>query len=158
MIPYVSGNIQMNKPDNHHKTNKASFKHCLKGTVTDRLLLILMLFAIGLLWFEIQKQLSHGLPTAYVYHQQRLLAEYPIPTDDTIIHVPAMGELGESDIEISKKGVRFVSSPCTTHHCTLAGHKAYAGSVLACVPNHIMVVVRGSSQGNEHTTFDAVAE
>ena len=148
----------MNTPDNHHKANTGSFLHCLKGNVADRLLLVFMLLCTFLLWFEIQKQLSQGTPTAYIYHQQRLLAEYLIPTDESIIQVPANGEIGESNIEISKHGIRFVSSPCTTHHCTLSGYKSHAGSVLACVPNHIMVVVRGSPQGTEAGNFDAFAE
>ena len=145
--------------DNHLKTNKGSFMHCLKGSVADRLLFFFMVLVIGMLWFYIQQQLSHGLPTAFVYHQERLLAEYPLPTDETIIHVPAMGELGESDIEISKQGARFVSSPCSTNHCTLAGHKSHAGSVIACVPNHIMVLIRGTSKNDDNVmSFDAVAE
>ena len=68
-------------------------------------------------------------------------------------------EFGVSDIEISKAGIRFVSSPCTTHHCSLAGTKKYAGSVIACVPNHIMVVLRGfDEKSDKNNYFDAITE
>ena len=131
--------------------------HCLKGSVADRLLFFFMILSIGVLWFYIQQQLGQGIPTAYVYHQHQLIAEYPIPTDERVIHVHALGEIGDSEIEISKEGIRFLHSPCSTHHCTLAGQKSHAGSVLACVPNHIMVTIRGRS-ATETITFDAVAE
>lgn len=149
----------MIKQDNHHKTNKGSFIECLKGTGADRLLLFLLLLGIIWLWFQINQTLAQGVPTAYVYHQKQLLASYPLPTDEQIIQVDAKGEMGISEIEISKQGIRFLSSPCTTHYCTLSGHKAYKGSVLACVPNHIMVVLRGSAAKDEHSVhFDAITE
>ncbi len=144
---------------NHHKTATGSFVRCLQGTIADRVLLLSLLLGIIFLWLQINQHLSSGPITAYVYHQQQLLAQYPLPTDDSVIHVPANGEIGTSEIEISRQGIRFLSSPCTTHHCTLAGQKSYTGSVLACVPNHIMVVIRGTAQGQPaQMTFDAISE
>ncbi|MDX8388615.1 MAG: NusG domain II-containing protein [Ghiorsea sp.] len=149
----------MNNKDNHPKTSTASFIACFKGSVADRIYLIFLLFACLLLWFFVNHQLNSGPPTAYVYHQQTLLAKYLLPTNENIIHVAAKGEIGISDVEISKLGIQFISSPCTTHHCTLAGHKSYAGSVIACVPNHIMVVIRGAKHtGAENISFDAISE
>ena len=145
--------------DNHPKANLASFRQCLKGTWMDRFVLLLLLLGIVFLWFQINQNLSKGVPTAYIYHGKQLLASYPLPMDDKVIHVPAKGEIGISDIEISKQGIRFVSSPCLTHHCTLAGSKKYTGSVIACVPNHIMVVIRGSDANNDKNMhFDAISE
>ncbi|MDQ7001492.1 MAG: NusG domain II-containing protein, partial [Ghiorsea sp.] len=115
--------------------------------------------AIALLWFQITQALNQGAPTAYVYHGDTLLAKYPLPKDERVIHVAAHGEIGISDIEISRYGIRFDASPCTTHRCMLAGRKRYAGSVIACVPNHIMVVIRGSEHKNKQgITFDAISE
>jgi len=145
----------MTSENNHPKT----FVQCLRGTWVDRILLIILLIGIALLWFQINQTLSRGIPTAYIYHGETLLAKYPLPQDDNIIHVDANGEIGVSDIEISQRGVRFVSSPCTTHYCMLAGHKKYTGSVIACVPNHIMVVVRGFDEKiDKNITFDAISE
>jgi len=159
MLSYARGNIPMNNQDSHHKTSKDSFVQCLKGNMADRVLLFSLLLGTLLLWFAISKQLSAGPATVYIYHQQQLLAKYPLPTDDKVIHVAALGEIGESNVEISKQGIRFISSPCTTHYCTLSGHKSHAGSIIACVPNHIMVVLRGSCQsGDENNHFDAISE
>ncbi len=149
----------MTTENNHPKTARVSFRQCLKGSWADRILLLLLLAGIGFLWFQISQTLTQGAPTAYVYHGEKLLAKYPLPDDKRIIHVAAQGEIGVSDIEISKQGIRFKTSPCSTHHCTLSGTKKYTGSVIACVPNHIMVVIRGSDEKNgKNIKFDAISE
>lgn len=147
----------MTTRNNHPKAATVSFVQCLQGTWADRALFIFLLVGIVFLWFQIEKSLSHGVPTAYVYHGKTLLASYPLPSDDKVIHVAAEGEIGVSDIEISKHGIHFESSPCATHYCMLSGHKKHAGSVIACVPNHIMVVIRGAFDDSE-PLFDAVTE
>jgi len=149
----------MNQANNHPTSAKDSLWICFQGSWADRLLLALLMAGILWLWFFIQHSLNVGEPTAYVYHQDQLLAKYPLPRDGQVIHVPAAGEIGTSDIEISKQGIRFVSSPCTTHYCMLSGHKNHAGAVIACVPNHIMVVLRGSfDRQQDEQMFDAVTE
>ncbi len=147
----------MTSENDHPKTDTVSFTQCLQGTWADRILLVFLLIGIAFLWFQIEKTLSRGLPTVYVYYGKTLLASYPLPNDDKVIHVAAEGEIGVSDIEISKHGVRFISSPCTTHYCMLSGHKKHTGSVIACVPNHIMVVIRGATDDTQ-PHFDAVTE
>lgn len=149
----------MNQINNHPISAKDSLWVCFQGNWADRLLLAALLAGVFGLWLYIQHNLNVGEPTAFVYHHDQLLAKYPLPSDGQVIHVPAHGEIGISDIEISKAGIRFISSPCTTHYCQLSGHKNHAGAVIACVPNHIMVVLRGSfdrRQGEQ--MFDAVSE
>jgi hypothetical protein len=149
----------MTTKNNHPKAATVSFRQCLQGTWADRILLFSLLLVIAFLWSQISQTLHQGTPTAYIYNGNTLLAKYPLPDDEHMIHVAAQGEIGISDIEISKNGIRFDSSPCTTHHCVLAGTKRYAGSVIACVPNHIMVVIRGSDTKNkESIKFDAISE
>ncbi|MCF6208173.1 MAG: NusG domain II-containing protein [Ghiorsea sp.] len=149
----------MTTENNHPKTDAVSFRQCLKGSWVDRILLIFLLVGIGFLWFQISQTLAQGAPTAYVYHGDKLLAKYPLPDDERMIHVAAHGEIGVSDIEISKHGIRFETSPCSTHYCTLSGTKKYTGSVIACVPNHIMVVIRGSDEKSDKIiNFDAISE
>ena len=149
----------MTTKNNHPKAATVSFRQCLKGSWADRILLLFMLTGIVFLWLQISQTLAQGAPTAYVYHGEKLLAKYPLPHDERIIHVAAQGEIGISDIEISKHGIRFDTSPCSTHHCTLSGTKKYPGSVIACVPNHIMVVIRGSDEKIEKSIkFDALSE
>jgi len=145
--------------DNHLKPDTIRFRQCLQGSWMDRIILIFLLLGILFLWLEIRETLGTGEPTAYVYHGKQLIASYPLPKDERVIHVPAQGEIGVSDIEITKDGIRFVSSPCTTHHCTLSGTKKYTGSVIACVPNHIMVVLRGfDKKHDKNNHFDAITE
>ncbi len=145
--------------NNHPKPTTVSFYTCLKGSWADRGILLALLLGIGFLWLQIQQTLSQGAPTAYVYHGKTLLASYPLPKDNQVIHVNAQGDIGISKIDISRDGVRFVSSPCTTHYCTLSGAKKHAGGVLACVPNRIMAVIRGADvNGNKHMRFDAITE
>jgi len=149
----------MTTKNNHPKAATVRFRQCLKGSWADRILLFSLLLAIAFLWLQISHTLNQGTSTAYIYHGNTLLAQYPLPDDEHMIHVAAQGEIGISDIEISKHGIRFDSSPCTTHHCILAGTKRYAGSVIACVPNHIMVVIRGSDKKNKAgIKFDAISE
>ncbi|MDX8382006.1 MAG: NusG domain II-containing protein [Ghiorsea sp.] len=145
--------------DDHPKRNTTTFAQCFKGTWWDRIVLCLLLVGITFLWLNIQQNLSQGVPTAFVYYNKTLLASYPLPMDDKVIHVPAQGQIGVSDIEISKHGVRFTSSPCPTHHCMLSGEKKQPGSVIACVPNHVMVVLRGfDKKSDEMNHFDAITE
>ncbi|MDX8384286.1 MAG: NusG domain II-containing protein [Ghiorsea sp.] len=149
----------MNSDHNHPKYAKGSFLLCLKGSLADWMLLLSIVLGIGILWWNIYSQLNQGVPTAYIYHQKQLLASYPLPTDDQVIDVPVRGELGESLVEISRHGIRFVSSPCTSQYCVLSGHKSHAGGVIACVPNHMMVVIRGAlPKSGEHMIFDAISE
>ena len=149
----------MTTENNHPKAATVSFRQCLQGTWADRILLVLLLAGIVFLWFQISQTLAQGAPTAYVYHGDKLLAKYPLPNDERLIHVAAQGEIGVSDIEISKHGIRFETSPCSTHYCTLSGTKKYTGSVIACVPNHIMVVIRGSDKkSDKNIKFDAISE
>jgi len=149
----------MTTGNNHPKAATVSFRQCLQGSWADRILLLFLLAGIVCLWFQISQTLAQGAPTAYVYHGDKLLAKYPLPDDERIIHVAAQGEIGVSDIEISIQGIRFDSSPCSTHYCTLSGTKKYTGSVIACVPNHIMVVIRGSNKKNDEAIkFDAISE
>jgi hypothetical protein len=149
----------MTTKNNQPKAATVNFRQCLQGTWADRILLFSLFLVIAFLWLQISHTLNQGNPTAYIYHGDTLLAKYPLPNNEHVIHVAAQGEIGISDIEISKDGIRFDSSPCTTHHCILSGSKRYAGSVIACVPNHIMVVIRGSDTKNkESIKFDAISE
>ncbi|MDQ6989871.1 MAG: NusG domain II-containing protein [Mariprofundaceae bacterium] len=149
----------MNLLHQHQSSNQSSFLRCLQGSRADQVLLLILLLLIFGLWLGVQEHLNQGPPTVFIYHEQQLLAQYPVPQDEHIIRVAAVGALGTSDIELSKQGIRFISSPCTTQYCTLAGHKSHVGSVLACVPNHIMVVVRGFlEKDTQKVVYDAIAE
>lgn len=91
-----------------------------------------------------------------IYHDDVLLARYPIPENGKPIHFHARGELGVSEIVIDADGARFLSSPCTTGYCLSRGHRKEHGDIIACVPNRILIAIEGSRSGD--TPLDAIVE
>jgi len=124
----------------------------MSGTWTDRLLLALVLGAVAFGWLHIRQLAGSGEPMVDIYHGQTLLAEYPLHNEKTV-HFSAGGEIGTSDIIIENGEVAISESPCSTKRCVLAGHKHRIGDMLVCLPNRILVAIRGDAQG-----FDAMLE
>lgn len=130
-------------------------RHALKGTWTDRLLLLASVICIVGAWYLVQAAVAAGPVVADIYHADTLLATYPLPQRGAVpIHFQAKGELGISEIVIDAQGARIVSSPCATQRCVLSGAHKHAGDMVACVPNRILVALRGRGE----TAFDAVVE
>jgi len=127
--------------------------HWLRGSVSDRMVLAFSLLLIALLWWQVQQALGDGPPHVYVYHNQTLLAHYPL--DDVVHDFDARGDIGISRIHIEHRKVSIIAAPCRYKRCILSGEHHHTGDVIACVPNHIMVVIRG---GKALFTPDAVAE
>jgi len=125
----------------------------LRGSITDRVLLVCCLLLIGFLWWYVQQQLGDGPPHVYVYHNQTLLAHYPL--DDAARDFDAQGDIGISRIHIEHSKVSMTVAPCRHKQCILSGEHHHTGDVIACVPNHILVVIRG---GRTELTPDAIAE
>jgi hypothetical protein len=128
---------------------RQDLRRLLTGSGADRLLLALAIAAIAALWLWLQREVPAGPPMVMIYHGKHLLAEYPIPTGGAPIHVHAKGDIGVSDIVIDTHGVHFESSPCIGKQCILAGTKHHAGDIIACVPNRILVSIRGSGARND---------
>ncbi len=129
--------------------------HALKGTWVDRLILLLSLAAIVALWLMIQARISAGPAMADIYHGDTLVATYPLPQQgEPPVHLQVTGELGISDIIIDQQGARIASSPCPSQRCVLSGAHRHAGDMIACVPNRILIALRGHSA----SAFDAIVE
>ncbi len=124
----------------------------LSGTWGDRLLLLIMLACIGFSWHFVHALAGGGEAMVDIYHGHRLLAQYPLHARRPV-HFMARGELGVSEIVIDNRSVHFLESPCRNKLCILAGHKHKIGDMIACVPNRILVAIRGAKR-----RFDAVAE
>jgi len=124
----------------------------ISGTWTDRLLLALVLAGIVFGWLHIGQLAGSGKAMVDIYHGQTLLAEYPLHADKPI-HFAAMGESGISDIIIADGEVAISESPCNGKQCVRTGHKHRIGELIACVPNRILVAIRGDAQA-----FDAMLE
>ena len=61
------------------------------------------------------------------------------------------GEQGDSIIQIDQGKVRFVSSPCSTKQCVLAGWQDQLHDVVACLPNGVSITLLGRG-----TMFDSI--
>ncbi|MDQ6992181.1 MAG: NusG domain II-containing protein [Mariprofundus sp.] len=129
--------------------------HTLTGTWADRIILLSCLTLIAVAWLFIHALMASGPAQAAIYYNKTLLATYPLPqTGQASIHFEAMGKLGISEITIDQQGARITSSPCITQQCVLSGAHRHSGDMIACVPNQILVTIRGRSD----TQFDAIAE
>ncbi|HXH65184.1 MAG TPA: NusG domain II-containing protein [Mariprofundaceae bacterium] len=135
---------------------RQDLRRLLSGTRIDRLLLIAGLACIAALWLWLQREVPAGPPMVLIYHGKHLIAEYPIPSEGAPIHVQAKGDIGVSDIVIDTHGVHFESSPCIGKQCILAGTKHHPGDIIACVPNRILVSIRGS--GARDDGYDGIVQ
>jgi len=133
--------------------NKTRGWRWLKGSRTDRVLLILMLLGVIASWQWLSYHLAGGSPMVFIYRDQTLLAKYSLQPEHDV-RFTVKGAIGTSTIRITKQGVRISESPCTTQYCVRSGVHRHYGDVLACVPNHIMVSIRG----DERQSMDAVTE
>ncbi len=132
-----------------------SFSSHLKGCGADRIVLAVAVIAIALLWWFIQARIGAGPAMAEIYHGDTLIAEYPLPQPGAApIHLNVKGELGLSEIVIDQTGARIATSPCTSQRCVLSGPHRHAGDIIACVPNRILIALRGSGSSE----FDAMVE
>jgi len=120
------------------------------------MLLLISLAAILYAWQWIHYEVSAGPAMIEIYHDKVLLAQYPFPQPGRNILFDAEGALGISKIFIDSKGVHFSSSPCTTQYCVLNGHHSESGDIIACVPNRILVTIKGSRINSGH--YDAIVE
>jgi len=131
---------------------RPSLGQVIKGTWSDRFLLVLALIGIGISWQYIHTLAGSGEAMVTIYHGRTQLAQYPLHAQKPV-YFTAKGELGDSEIAIDNSGVHFLESPCRNKLCILAGHKHEIGDMIACVPNRILVAINGAAKH-----FDAVVE
>lgn len=127
----------------------------LKGTWADRLLLLLSLSLIVAVWLFVRAAEASGPAVAEIYRGETLLATYPLPEPgDSAIHFQTEGEIGPTEIVIDEEGARISVAPCAGQRCVRSGVHRHAGDFIACVPNRILVAIRGSAASR----LDAVVE
>ncbi|ATX80991.1 hypothetical protein Ga0123462_0112 [Mariprofundus ferrinatatus] len=127
----------------------------LMGSVSDRILLFVSLTAIASAWFFVQAVAASGPAVAEVYFGKTLLATYPLPNaGEPPTHLQVEGSIGAAEIVIDESGVRFSASPCDAQRCVYSGAHQHAGDMIVCVPNRILIAIRGRTQGR----FDAIVE
>ncbi len=107
-------------------------------TSADKLLVILVLLAIGILFRQQWTPPRHAHSVTITSpdgHQNHPLSE------DQLLQVE--GKKGSSELEIASGAIRFLASPCRHKICVRSGWHRRAGAVAACVPNRISVVLNG---------------
>ncbi|MBF0282614.1 MAG: NusG domain II-containing protein [Zetaproteobacteria bacterium] len=125
----------------------------LRGHRSDRLLLLILLITISCSWFWLQHQLNSREPVLYIYHQQTLLAYYPL-MDSREKTIQIQGELGNISLQINASGAHITHSNCSRKAC-MQQHIIHPGEMIACVPNEIFMIIRGS---NEEIQWDGIAQ
>lgn len=134
-------------PDPKHR-----LRNHLLGSRSDRLLLLLVLGTIAWGWMHIGQLAGNGAARVDIYRGQTLLAEYPLHGAEPV-RFEAEGAIGVSEVLIADGEVAITDSPCSTKKCVLSGHRHRIGDMLVCLPNRILVTIRGDAQG-----FDAMLE
>lgn len=72
----------------------------------------------------------------------RKVMELSLSEDRT---VTVTGPRGETVIAVEHGGVRIVRSDCPNHDCVHMGRLDTAGEVAVCIPNRVVVTVRGGA-------------
>lgn len=75
-------------------------------------------------------------------------AEVSLLADDS---VPVKGLIGQSVLEVQAGRIRFIDSPCPGRYCIHTGWIDRTGEVAACLPNGVVVEIRGGER-----EFDAI--
>ncbi len=118
-------------------------------TVADR---IILGFALLLLvWLYQQYWIKGKAPIGYalirVSHQTPIKVDLQHPQKIAI-----QGHLGESLIEVTQGGIRFIASPCRNKHCIHAGWLSANRDFVACLPNQVSIELHR----HETVEFDAI--
>jgi hypothetical protein len=71
---------------------------------------------------------------------------YPLGTDREI---PVAGPIGVSHVHIHGMAAWIAQSPCKNQVCVEAGQITEAGQMIACLPNQVMVIIRGTGDPEE---------
>ncbi len=86
--------------------------------------------------------------TALIFVGQTVYRELPLQEERT---VTVDGVLGKSVIRVSDGRIRFTDSPCPARYCVHTGWIERTGEVAACLPNGVVIEIRGGVR-----EFDAI--
>ncbi len=107
------------------------------------MVLIGFFFSINLLlFFQWGGGFSKG-DQVVVEVDQKVVKTAPLSVNSSF---SVQGKLGPTKILIQDGSVRISHSPCKTKLCIKAGDIHYAGRILACVPNHVVVRILGRAE------------
>ena len=124
-------------------------RYCTRGDI----ILIAALLAVSLLSIGGIRLLGVSGKHAVVDVDNRRVLELPLDRD---VVTTVRGPLGDTVIKVEKGAVSIPESPCPRGYCMHMGHIRQVGEILVCVPNHVIVRIRGGA--NSGTAFDGIVE
>lgn len=83
---------------------------------------------------------GHTPATVVVFRDNRPVARYGL---DTPAEVKLAGAYGSMLLHIDGQGVSVVHAECPHQLCSQTGRISRAGQQIVCVPNHIVIELRG---------------
>jgi len=119
-------------------------------TVLDVLLVAALLalpgWALVRSWRSVREQ-----PAARIYHDNRLLGVYQLDRDRVVV----IGDRARPDmtIEIKDGAVRVAESDCPKGVCKHAGWVRAPGRAIVCVPNKVLIDLRGERRGYDAESY-----
>ena len=102
------------------------------------LLAVLLCLSVAALFLFSPLSMKGG--TVWIYEGGHLLGYYPLNVDRTL---RARGPLGITVIRIHHGEAAIISAPCPHKFCEKMGPIPRHGSVMICIPNRIVVEVKG---------------
>ena len=110
----------------------------LRPAVADLLLAVALLAVPAVALVSLLRE--RGAETvAYVYSNQRLVLAQPLSRDTVI-------DIHNVEVEVRKGRVRVAHSDCPNQICVRRGWISRAGQTIVCVPNRVVVEVKGSGR------------
>ncbi len=125
-------------------------RNLCRVTVLDLLLIAGLLglpgWALIVSWRAAREQ-----PVAYIYENNRLLGAYQLDRDQLI----AIGDKARPDMKIEIKGgaIRVAESDCPKGVCKQAGWVRTPGRSIVCVPNKVLIELRGERKGYDAESY-----
>ena len=125
-------------------------RNLCRVTVLDLLLIAGLLglpgWALVTSWRAVREQ-----PVAYIYHNNRLLGAYQLDRDQVVV----VGDQARPDAKIEIKGgrVRVAESDCPKGICKHVGWVSTPGRSIVCIPNKILIELRGERRGYDAESY-----
>lgn len=115
--------------------------------------MLLVVLAAAALFFSLLPPQGNFL-TAQVVLNGEVLGEYPLDALEEPVLLPLDGAPWPITLELTPEGVRVLESACPGQDCVHGGWVRRVGGRIICLPNRLVVSLRGSGGASEE--FDAV--
>jgi len=124
------------------------FRYFTRGDIV----LVAVMLALSAASFTAVHGFAFSGKHALVEVEGRVVMELALDRD--AVHT-VTGPLGETRIVVEGGTVRIDDSPCPNHYCIRMGRLKYRGEIAVCVPNRVVVTIKG---GSDDESFDGVTQ